>query len=185
MPRGVKRIMDTLTGGSGDVNPQEFVITADQAGADNAVTATQPLPIPRLPTAQGRNLVIEILWVQFFQNNPAVPLAGIPAVLVAALSTNPSAPTTIQGMTSDPRSLATWLQAYVLSGANYYSYIPVFYEEDLTDGAGHGILVATDNIYFHVRSANTGVANKLTLRFGYRWKEVTLTEYIGIVQSQQ
>lgn len=64
---------------------------------------------------------------------------------------------------------------------------------DLTDGAGHGILVATDNIFVSCSisvgsvfvtqaDAATGAASCNIL---YRFKEIALAEYIGIVQSQQ
>lgn len=65
---------------------------------------------------------------------------------------------------------------------------------DLTDGAGHGLLVATDNIwltcYATAATADAGenaVLNVATVNADliYRFKEVSLQEYIGIVQSQQ
>lgn len=58
-------------------------------------------------------------------------------------------------------------------------------EFDCTDGAGHGVLVATDSIYIGIDSA--GYANALTTGFKilYRLKTVSLAEYIGLVQSQQ
>lgn len=65
---------------------------------------------------------------------------------------------------------------------------------DLTDGAGHGVLVATDNIFLTLQTAATVVGASATITaatgFGecailYRFKEVGLAEYIGIVQSQQ
>lgn len=58
--------------------------------------------------------------------------------------------------------------------------------QDLTDGAGHGVLVATDAIYLQIFT--TGVANTSEtgrFRMLYRFKNVSLAEYIGIVQSQQ
>lgn len=59
------------------------------------------------------------------------------------------------------------------------------YHDDLTDGAGHGVLVATDRIYCQISSTGTGAAQQCTGKIWYRWKNVTLPEYIGIVQSQQ
>lgn len=56
---------------------------------------------------------------------------------------------------------------------------------DLTDGAGHGIIVATDNIYVTLFSAGTGVAAEVDVKIMYRFKNVALAEYIGVVQSQQ
>jgi hypothetical protein len=56
---------------------------------------------------------------------------------------------------------------------------------DLTDNAGHGILIATDSIYGQVNSANTATTNTVYFKLLYRFKEVNLIEYVGIVQSQQ
>lgn len=60
---------------------------------------------------------------------------------------------------------------------------------DLTDESGHGVVVGTDNLYMFMSSrycvgnvadpGMTGIARIL-----YRFKEVGLAEYIGIVQSQ-
>lgn len=63
---------------------------------------------------------------------------------------------------------------------------------DLTDGAGHGLLVATDNIWLsHALTVNCpGIAfqtgsGQVTCEIIYRMKKITLAEYVGIVQSQQ
>lgn len=58
-------------------------------------------------------------------------------------------------------------------------------ELDLTDGAGHGYLIATDQIFVNVVSTTTSAANTVSYKIMYRWKNVGLAEYIGIVQSQQ
>ena len=62
----------------------------------------------------------------------------------------------------------------------------------MTDGAGHGVLIATDNVYFSLlynAIPTDGIAVQFTIGGGcdllYRFKEVGLKEYIGIVQSQQ
>lgn len=62
---------------------------------------------------------------------------------------------------------------------------------DLTDGAGHGVLIATDNIWLTafingaVPDIGTTAALNVFCEILYRFKKVTLQEYIGIVQSQQ
>lgn len=176
---------DTLTGGSKDVNPQEFVIVGKQVGNDATTVVAQPLPIPRLPTRPGKNLVIELLWVQFFWLSPTSALPGSNMFVGAALTTNASNPAAIRNMVNDPRALALWTfwsSTQTLAGFNN---LITFFEEDLTDGAGHGLLLATDTVYFTLASINSAQTNEITCRFGYRFKEVELVEYIGIVQSQQ
>lgn len=62
---------------------------------------------------------------------------------------------------------------------------PVMQTVDLTDGQGHGVLIATDNIY--VCGSASGYQNVQTISFKilYRLKTVSLSEYVGMVQSQQ
>lgn len=182
-----KRARDQLTGGSNDVNPQEFIIVGTQTGADVTTVTQQPLPIPRLPTRPGFNLVIEILSVQMYWLNALIPTAGTAQTLLVNLTTNPNALATILQHLSDTRSIARWfLQSGLLAGGTSVTFkVENDITFDLTDQAGHGILVATDNLFLQVASITTGQANQCVCRFQYRWKEVSLTEYIGIVQSQQ
>jgi hypothetical protein len=57
---------------------------------------------------------------------------------------------------------------------------------DMTDGAGHGMLVGTDNIYLQLGTVGSPVSTAICdVKILYRFKQVTLSEYIGIVQSQQ
>jgi hypothetical protein len=56
---------------------------------------------------------------------------------------------------------------------------------DFTDGAGHGILVATDNIFIQASTNGQNTASLFRFKILYRFKSVSLVEYIGIVQSQQ
>lgn len=177
---------DQLTGGSGDVNPQELVFSLTQTGGDATTVGNIQLPIPRLPTVKGKNLVVELLWAQFFLSTPSLPAAGAIAGRAASVTTRPNPPTTFNDIFSDPRALALYYQTFAAAaGSTPFGDQKAFHEEDLTDGAGHGILVATDVLYFAILTAATGQANNIVFRLGYRFKQVSLEEYIGIVQSQQ
>ena len=176
---------DQLTGGSKDVNPQEFVIVAKQTGIDASTVVAQPLPIPRLPTKPGKNLVMELLWVQFFWLTPALPGVGSYNAIFPSLTTNGANPVFKQDVINDVRAISIWQQYIQCATAVGYAIPITFFEESLTDDAGHGILLATDTVYFRVFTTGTNVTNEITCRFGYRFKEVDLVEYIGIVQSQQ
>lgn len=184
MKRGRKG--DQLTGGTGDVNPQEMTFELTQTGADTSTIGKLNLPIPRLPTSPGRNLVIEILWVQYFDMNPNFPGAGNLSNVVAGVTTNVITPATQEAAVGDPKHLSVYkTMRYTIGAAANVGEVTAFFEEDLTDGAGHGILVASDSIYFFIFSLLSGVAQHFIWRIGYRFKEVSLVEYIGIVQSQQ
>jgi len=180
-----KRSRDQLTGGSGDVNPQYFIFTVTQTGADANTKQAQQLPIPRLPTREGKNLVMEVLEVEYFLGTPTTPAAGNTATFVAAVSTNPNLLATGLQIAQDPRTQSFWANAVSTITAEGVIDQEVQHEDDLTDRAGHGVLIATDQLYFQVASTNTAQPNTVVFRLLYRMKEVSLVEYIGIVQSQQ
>jgi hypothetical protein len=56
---------------------------------------------------------------------------------------------------------------------------------DLTDGMGHGYLVATDNLFLLLNTSGFAAVASVTIKILYRWKNIGLQEYVGIVQSQQ
>lgn len=179
---------ESLTGGSGDVNPQTFVVTATQTGADASTVVQLPLPIPRLPTKPGRNLVIEILNIDYYHVNPTT-VGSATTINLAVVTTSPNIATSVNNAIADPRVIDAWYKqstSFVATPALVarIEYL-VDYHTDLTDQAGHGVLVATDNLYFGIYSTTSQGANEYIFRVTYRWKDVSLTEYIGIVQSQQ
>lgn len=172
-----RRRAESLTGGTGDVNPQWLSIVATESAADTTTTVQQTLPIQRLRT-QGKAQVMEILKVAWF-----FPSSGeIDSSISAFLSTT-SFGTTATTF-SEPRVLdGRQAEALLTTSGTFKREEPVFH--DLTDGAGHGILVATDSIFIQVQSAATSSAVPVRLKILYRFKDVSVEEYIGIVQSQQ
>lgn len=190
MKRGRK---DQLTGGTGDVNPQEFVITGTQSAIDVLTQFQLQLPIPRLPTSPGRNLVIEALWADFIHFNPRAGGAGAAVTYAFAVSTSSTAPTSLVNMMNDPKNISQWMKVVETPNLGAGSLQVVEYDcqhqDDLTDQAGHGVLIATDKLFFYLATvggaAGAVPAMQGSVRIGYRWKDVSLTEYIGIVQSQQ
>lgn len=190
---------DTLTGGSKDVNPQWLNMLITQTAPDAITTIQFPLPVQRLAQEKKKSLVLEILKVA--SDLPTLnPTAGVFFDFRLYLSTkNPNLPAVFtnalelqlrsSGTTIWYNSKQTAVDAAGTSTTYGPTNEPLF--DDLTDGAGHGILVATDNLFLTLStvivgsSNSTGVAASATLKILYRWKEVTLEEYIGIVQSQQ
>jgi hypothetical protein len=92
----------------------------------------------------------------------------------------------------DPAYLDTVAREYVtLGSATLAPTALTYYKEedpivhDLTDGAGHGLLLATDQLYLTISSFNFTNPNYVSCKILFRYKTVSLTEYIGIVQSQQ
>ena len=58
------------------------------------------------------------------------------------------------------------------------------YTQDFTDGAGHGILVATSSLRYTFNSTGTNFANSFRTEIFYRMKKVKLEEFIGLVATQ-
>jgi len=89
---------------------------------------------------------------------------------------------------SNPRVFA-WAEFNVrnafTAGGSVAQVQDVFKTFDCTDGAGHGILVATDSIFISCSQIGYTAAAPIAFKIMYRLKTVSLTEYIGIVQSQQ
>lgn len=182
--RGYRR--DTLTGGSKDVNPQWMTLSATQTAADTFTQVQTQIPIQRLQNA-GRAQVMEVLKIIFMSG--AFPVAGAAQNIMeyqAALTTKTFAAAVTW---AEPTCFAIYNKSRTASftaagtGMEGFEFEP--YTVDMTDGAGHGILIASDNIFLQVSSAATGQVNASQIKIIYRWKDVSIQEYVGIVQSQQ
>lgn len=196
-PIMAKRGSSALTGGSGDVNPQWMCITITQTSTDVLTTISVPLPVQRLSQKTGKSMVMEILRI--YWDVPAYTVAPAQGIVVwAALTTKnpnlPNGPSQAQlnavqasGITVD---YINRLQACNSAAAGSFYNVDEPIVRDLTDGSGHGVLIGTDNLFVTLStqisgSTATGAVNHATCRVLYRWKDVALQEYIGIVQSQQ
>jgi len=160
-----------LTGGTRDVNPQ-YTNAELITGATPSTTYSQEiaLPVQRLNN-KNRSMVMEILKLQYELGDDA----SVSHVHVG-ISTSKLPVTTAKPNVTNPAIIHTDRLKFAASApANIYV--------DLTDGAGHGILVGADKIYLFYNSGSTNVT--VRVRIWYRWKNVSLTEYIGIVQSSQ
>jgi len=69
-----------------------------------------------------------------------------------------------------------------VDGATHVQY-PIHI--DLTDGAGNGMLVATDRMFIYGGGAGNAVVGRYSAKILYRLVEVGITEYVGIVAQQQ
>lgn len=188
---------DALTGGSGDVNPQWMSGQLTLAGGDVTTQAQINLPVSRIPDHKGKVMVIELL--KFFVNMPPVPYSSIGTALTGTarlnsqciLSVGPTGLTSAGGLKqlSDVTTLASIndsrLAIFNSGGSLWAQATPDPQVFDCTDGAGHGVLVGADSIYVAATTANYVTAATFQYKILYRFKEVNLTEYIGIVQSQQ
>lgn len=177
----------SLTGGSGDVNPQWLTFFSTQSAADTTTSTQQTLPVQRLPTG-GKSQVMEVLRIQFSHSTfPAIASAAEAVDTISGfLSTNNFG--TTNAAFSEPRVFAGvrhFLRGAFTAAGTFGTYGSDVEWVDLTDGQGHGFLVATDSIFLQTQSTGTGAVNTVVVKILYRMKNVGLSEYIGIVQGQQ
>jgi len=162
-----------LTGGTKDVNPQVMSATLRSGtNANESYSVEVPLPVQRLNN-RNRSMVMEVLSWQIYSNN-----TGAHHVRVGFSTSKPSPQAGVVPLLSDPSIVAMT----VVKGTQFDLTPTVTYPLD--DGAGHGLLVAADKIWFFCNSPSNA-AHDYELRLTYRWKNVSLTEYIGIVQASQ
>ena len=63
--------------------------------------------------------------------------------------------------------------------------VPYSYKFDLQSKDGYGYLFAGDILNFYILGNSTGVANSYSWKLYYRFVDVAITEFVGIVQSEQ
>lgn len=167
---------DSLTGGSRDVNPQFISFSTTTAGA-TAESTTIQVPIDKLANPS-RPTIIELLKVFWNINVPGETDLAAQMVLSTS-SLGATAPTA--AILGNTKVIATKIvETFITTSGQVVAANP--YETDLTDGAGHGILIGTDQIFMQVKGT---AAVTVSAKIMYRYKTVALVEYIGIVQSQQ
>lgn len=174
----------SLTGGTGDVNPQYFNMNGSTVATGSGVSNSFPTPIPRIPTKSGKALVMEILGASYYYFTGGL-LSGIPdtskAVTIYVTTKNPG--TTSPGNLGVDGSVldAVIAESNETTTGAVYQVWPI--QRTFQDGAGHGVLVATDTIYMLFLN-QSGATAGVQCRLLYRFKEINTTEFIGIVQSQ-
>lgn len=182
---------DILTGGTRDVNPQYISGRVTLSGTNTATEVIIGTPIVRVgPTTGNTAIIMELLklWV----DPPRVDVEAAAAVVRGtqfSLATASSGTTAVVLFLDNPiciARLSTELtNAFTAAGTGMLQNRNDPSVWDFTDGAGHGILVATDNLFIVAGTVGQNAASFFTWKISYRFKRVSLVEYIGIVQSQQ
>lgn len=168
-----------LTGGTGDVNPQAFAFTVATTTANTYREAEVTLPVNQVGTGtRNRAQVVELL--KLFVEYPTNEVVAQDGCFLQ-LSTAPVGAFTSIG---DPSVIFSGGNVWLLAteGAVLQNNP---YEYDFTDGAGHGVLIGTNSLIAGVTSAGMAGLVSFGVRILYRLKNVSITEYVGIVQSQQ
>lgn len=167
-----------LTGGTGDVNPQYLTFSAVQSSLNETVVVESPLNLgPSATVKKGKALVFELLkiqseWAGNFND-------GLVNSVTIVFTTQESA----QSINS-PAAFYEFpiINRNILNDLTF-TIIPKDVQ-DFTDGAGHGILIATPSIFMIFGSVGLDLVSACAAKVFYRWKEVSIEEYIGIVTQQ-
>lgn len=169
-----------LTGGTMDVKPQLLSFACVQSSADTTTTTTQPVPVLRnFSSGNGsRAQLIEVLKV--YCNMPLS--SEVDSSVSIVVGTKNLGTTAV--VAGEPSVFARFGQQLILTTSGQ-CVIPRQQMVDCSDGAGNGILVATDNIYAQISSLTTSATNQCTVAVLYRVYAASVTEYVGIVQGQQ
>lgn len=179
---------DQLTGGTKDVNPQYIQGSITLTAANTFTQVQVPTPIVRVGPQTGNTAIIMEL-IKLYVDMPAL---DVDAAAATNRDFNFQLTTVTQASLTtlaDPNCLARLEQnlrnAFTAAGTGMLQnrIDPLVW--DFTDGAGHGILVATDNIFVAALTSGQAGASQFTWKLSYRFKKVSLVEYIGIVQQQQ
>lgn len=148
MPYYSSRKASTLTGGTGDVNPQLLRQLCSVSAAAAGVTTTVAMPVQRLPQS-GRAQVMEVLKVYITADTSA--LLGSTTLMkqlrFMLLTKNPGS--TSAPAASDPSAICVHHFPLTYTDATHSGTTGGTMVYDCTDGSGHGILVGSNNLYMH------------------------------------
>jgi len=177
-----KRRRNNNNGTRVDIFPNFLTGTLSQVVADTFITVLVPTPIPRIQTTRGGNkaTVMELLWWEILL--PSIELSGMLGNITTFLSIG-TPPTGVLPF-NNPRVVAeVRVDAHINTSGAFVTMQPFRYEMQSMDG--HGYLMAAESFHVSIFSANTAVINPVEWRLYYRFIDIPLSEFIGLVQSTQ
>lgn len=173
-----------LTGGTGDVNPQTIGIYLAQATLNSYVHTAITIPRPQMLT-KGKATVMELLRATIIWPDVQAAAAGIAygrSFIGLSTKLGLSAPLDLD----EPACIFNRQRVHVNAFTALGSLYTVFERNqdfEFTDGAGHGILIGADTLFFSLLTNGFAAPTHIHGKFYYRFKTIGLAEYIGIVQS--
>lgn len=177
---------DRLTGGTGDVNPQILNMVVPNPAAHNAFQQTIfNLPVSRLASSF---LAIEILKI-WLLHAPDTYEVGKDELRQYHLQIGTRSHASLAFDQPDNFFIyvhTAHLHTMAAKTSDLAAVERQQYMQDYTDGAGHGIVVASDHLYVGHQTALWHAAHEPSamIRILYRFKSIPLTEYLGVIQSQ-
>ncbi len=180
----------SVTGGTGDIKPQQLTLSTGIAGAaDDYVVNRVALPVPRFGTMKTKATIFEILavdWYLAIENvgDGSAQEWGFLTTSTARVDAETSTLASAVVDVADPKTFAFVLQSrFTISTGAGTEQMPIHI--NMTDDNGNGFLVATDQLFIVGGGVANGAAGSFVAKVYYRLTNVGIQEYVGIVQSQQ
>ncbi len=186
-----KRQRTELGGGTGDIKPQFFTLNSGTMSADTYDVVQFALPVPRFGTMKTKATVFEILSLDWYlgvseARDGTHTIGGYLTTSTTRVDSEPAIEQDFATDLSRPQTIGMGVRVNVSNAAASGAFshqMPIHI--DTTDGAGNGILVATDSIFLVTANTNLTQDTTSTLKMKYRLTNIGISEYVGIVQSQQ
>jgi len=180
-----KRARTTRTG---DINPQYLVADVVLGAFNDYAVGSFPLPVARIGGSKTKAIVFEILRVDWYFG--IEDQADLIHTQACYLTTSPdhsdgdtSTLATIGADMARPQNFANVVSRkdLVVQGGTMENQP---WSIDTSDGAGNGMLVATQNLTMVFADVDSTGVSSCSVHILYRLVEVGIQEYVGIVQSQ-
>jgi len=179
----MKRRRNNNNNGRVDVFPNFLTGVVTQTAAEAFTTTQVNTPIPRIQTTRSgqKATVMELLWVEVL----------FPTIVMGTITANYTlqmvigiVPTLILPF-NNPRVFVEQrldMHIFAASGGGITKQ-PLVYDMQSKDG--HGFLLAAESFHVSLFTAGTAIVNKGEWRMYYRFIDIPLSEFIGLVQSTQ
>lgn len=177
-----KRRRNNNNGTRADIFPNFLTGQLVQTGGDTFTTVLVPTPIPRIQTVRSgtKATVMELLWAEILF--PSIDLTAATSNVTAFFSIG-TPPTNVLAFNNPRLFVEVRRDAHFTTSGAFVTQQPFIYNMQSMDG--HGYLLAAESFHVSVFSANTNIANPIQWRLFYRFIDIPLSEFIGLVQSTQ
>jgi len=172
------------------VKPQILSVTTGTAGdVNDYVSAQINLPVSRFGGLKTKTVVFELLSVSWYiAITDILDTISVNAAWLSTVQSRVSGDTATIGSLADdvdnPLNFAFALENHnLVTTGGWTQVMPI--QIDMTDGAGNGILIATDRLFITGGNVNGTSGARYVAKLKYRLSSVGIEEYVGIVQSQQ
>ncbi len=167
-----------ITGGSDDLNPQFVSAVIIQPSTNAFGEINIPLPVLSTPVQKGKASVFELLHATFY-SDPFPNLINAQAVvtqLTTQSQTDLIAPSNVNFIAGEERfQLSTLLSATPNISVLEENLEKTF---DLTDKAGHGLVIRGPNLFLGINSTSTTSPFTVHIKLLFRIKFVGIEEFL-------